>query len=120
MIVEYFSINLTHHFYSRFQILKVWQELILDIVIWSVNSPSALWHLTGTILLTYVAPYFSFITQTEAPYIQDAYQACGFIMIHHILSQAMTLGWSLYFDFDVQERHGLNKQSMDVFLKDQK
>lgn len=101
----------------RFQILKLYYDLVLDVMIWGWKMPASLWYMCESWLgfIAGIDPR----AQPEYPYFSDVLQAMMFLFIYQFASKAFTIGWELFESFDVKERHGFNKMTMDLYIKDE-
>lgn len=91
--------------------MKLWYDLILDIMIWAFHMPLWLWQYSGELLISMglLLPNTS----------NDIMQGAMFLVIHYFLNKGMEIGWSLFETFDIKERHEFNNTPFSLFVKDE-
>lgn len=100
----------------RFEILRDWYDLVMNVMIWGWGMPASLWYFSGSVLA-----YLNGVDLTEQilPYFNDTLQGAIFLIMQHFLSAAMNKGFELFEIFDIRERHGMNKMTIGLFAMDE-
>jgi hypothetical protein len=99
----------------RFQMMKDWYNLVLNVIIWGSSLPASLWYFSGSVL--------AFIngvdlTEQSLPYFNDTLQAMIFLIIYHFCSAAINKGFELFEIFDLKERHAMKNNTLDLYFKE--
>jgi hypothetical protein len=77
--------------------------MLLELVIWGTQVPAYIWGL---------------ICEGLGESSSDTKRALVFLVIVHFFRLAVDAGWDLYFALDIKERHGFNKLTARLYLRD--
>lgn len=77
--------------------------MLMELVIWGTQAPAYMWYV---------------ICQGLGETLSDKQRAVVFLVVVHFFRLALDSGWDLFFAFDTKERHGFNKLSLRLYLRD--
>ena len=73
-----------------------------------------IWYFSSSLLEKIGWPQLS----SNYPYYSDTIQALVFIAILFIISEIRGISWNLYGIFEIEEKYGFNKRTLNLFIKD--
>ncbi|XP_042239975.1 CAAX prenyl protease 1 homolog isoform X1 [Homarus americanus] len=92
---------------SNFSLIEGAFNQVLSTGIMVCGGFPALWTASGRL-----AQWFGFAPDSEIP------QTVTFVCLGSLINTFISLPWSTYFTFKVEQKHGFNKQTPGFFLKD--
>lgn len=92
---------------SNFSLIEGAFNQVLSTGIMVCGGFPALWAASGR-----VSEWLGFTADAEIP------QTVTFVCLGSLLNSVVSLPWSAYFTFKVEQKHGFNKQTLGFFIKD--
>jgi STE24 endopeptidase len=101
-----------------YQVDKWWFGLVKGV--WDMCEGVALMAFGGLPLLWQAAGRVlqAVNTATSYPATNEIWHTITFVLLLTLLNTATSLPWSLYSTFVIEQKHGFNKQTPGLFLKD--
>lgn len=75
--------------------------------------------ISTTMLLTYMGPIFWRLSGTLLHTNNEYIQSLGYLGLNMLVSHITSIPFSLFFDFIIEERHGFNKKTLKLFIRDE-
>ena len=101
----------------RFMLLKLYYDLVLDVIIWGFKLPASMWYFCGS-LLGALSGGIDVQSDPNYPVFSDITQCLMFLFIYLFTSKVFTVGWDLSETFDLNKRHEFTKMDINLFIKD--